>query len=83
VVQALLTHRVWRYYDGLSHGLGYYRIDPDFADLCYRRQGSRIFQRYGRTMWQDFRILAEEWRQEKSGAGMNEQTLTVIRGGVR
>ena len=82
VVQALLTHRVWRYYDGLSHELGYYRIDPDFADLCYRRQGSRIFQRYGRTMWQDFRILAEEWRQEKSATGMNDQTLTVIRGGV-
>lgn len=83
VVQALLTHRVWRYYDGLSDELGYYRIDPDFADLCYRRLGSRIFQRYGRTIWQDFRILAEEWRQEKSGAGMNEQTLTLIRGGVR
>jgi len=36
VVQALLTKRVWRYYDGLSGEQGYYRIDPDFADLCYR-----------------------------------------------
>ncbi len=83
VVQALLTKRVWRYYDGLSQAQGQYRIDPDFADLCYRRLGSRIFQRYGRTVWQTFRLLAQEWRREKSGNAMNEQTLTLIRGGVR
>ena len=82
VVQALLTHRVWRYYDGLSEEQGYYRVDPDFADLCYRRLGSRIFQRYGRTIWQEFRPLAEAWQREKSGVGMNERTLTLIRGGV-
>jgi len=82
VVQALLTKRVWRYYDGLSGDQGYYRIDPDFADLCYRRLGSRIFQRYGRTIWQDFRILAEEWRREKTGGAVSERTLTLIRGGA-
>lgn len=80
VVQALLTKRVWRYYDGLSGEQGYYRIDPDFADLCYRRLGSRIFQRYGRTIWQEFRLLAEEWRREKSGGVKNGRTLTLIRG---
>ena len=82
VVQALLTKRVWRYYDGLSGDQGYYRIDPDFADLCYRRLGSRIFQRHGRTIWQDFRILAEEWRREITGGVVSERTLTLIRGGT-
>lgn len=80
VVHALLTKRVWRYYDGLSGEQGYYRIDPDFADLCYRRLGSRIFQRYGRTIWQGFRLLAEQWGQEKRGSGMGERNLTEIRG---
>jgi hypothetical protein len=62
VVQALLTKKVWRYSDGLSGQQGYYGINDNFADLCYRRLGSKIFQRYGKTIWLDFRMLAEEMR---------------------
>ena len=65
VVQALLTRKVWRYSDGLSGQQGYYGINDTFADLCYRRLGSKIFQRYGKTIWLDFRVLAEEMRGER------------------
>ena len=65
VVQAMLTRKVWRYSDGLSGQQGYYGINDNFADLCYRRLGSKIFQRFGKTIWLDFRVLAEEMRYER------------------
>jgi hypothetical protein len=70
VVKELLTHKVWRHYEGLSGQQGYFQIDPEFADLCYRRLGSKIFHRYGKSIWQGFRVLAEQWGMEaRSGMG--------------
>ena len=65
VIHQLLTLRLWHYSDGLYGEQGYYCIDPDFADDCYRITGSKIFGRRARSLIQTIRLLAEQWRQER------------------
>jgi hypothetical protein len=64
LIGQLLERRVWRYSDGVSGSNGQYRINPEFADACYRMPGSKVFNRTGKHLWQAVRIQAEQWRKE-------------------
>ncbi len=73
VIHQLLKHQLWRYHEGLSGEQGYYRIDPDFADDCYKIDGSIIFGRRARPLWQTIRLQAEQWRAEKQNRAIYQQ----------
>ena len=65
MVQHMLEHKLWRFNEGLSGEQGYYTADPDFADRCYEIEGSRLFGRLGRHVWEAVRKQAGQWRKEK------------------
>jgi hypothetical protein len=64
IVGQLVAQQVWRYQDGASGQNGQYLIHPQFADICYRLPGSKVFNRTGRHLWQAIRIVAEQWLSE-------------------
>ncbi len=61
LIGQMLQRQIWCYRDGASGSHGQYLIHQDFADECYKIAGSKIFNRYGRHLWQAVRIQAEQW----------------------
>jgi len=76
VLGMLLKQRIWRFYfegGGLSSR---YTIDPDFADSCGRRLGSRTMYRLSRRVSQTIRLEAEGWGRERlATAGLHRLEL--------
>lgn len=64
LIGQLLVKAVWRYQDGASGQNGQYVIHPDFADVCFRLLGNKVFNRTGKHIWQAIRLVAEQWRDE-------------------
>lgn len=78
MIQQMLEQKRWRFNEGLSGEQGYYTIDPAFADKCYEIEGSRLFGRLGRPVWEAVRKQAEQWRKEKhSGKKLRQQSTTT------
>lgn len=65
LIGEMLQRRIWRYREGGSGRRGQYRIDPRFADDCYRLGPSRVFNRSGKHLWQAVRLVAEQWYRQR------------------
>lgn len=80
VIGDLLTHKVWRYVEGLSGEQGYYQIHPDFSDACYGRKGQPSFSRFARPLRQAVRSTAVQWRNDRQVQGsLREGTANLER----